>query len=55
MSPIFLALIIIFTSSAVFAKEKPDAGNIVGDMVILRPLGVCTLVIGTAFLLLRYR
>ena len=49
MVTILLALIIIFTSSAVFAKDKPDAGNIIGDMLILRPLGVCTLVIGTAF------
>jgi hypothetical protein len=46
---ILLALMIILTSSAVFAKDKPDAGNIIGDMVILRPIGVCTLVIGTAF------
>jgi len=49
MVAILLASMIIFTSSAVFAKEKPDAGNIIGDMVILRPIGVCTLVIGTAF------
>jgi len=46
---LLLALIIIFTSSAVFAKDKPDAANIIGDMVLLRPLGVCTVVIGTAF------
>jgi hypothetical protein len=46
---LLLALMIIFTSSAVFAKEKPAAVNIIGDMVLLRPLGVCTLVIGTAF------
>jgi len=46
---ILLALMIIFTSSAVFAKEKPEAANIIGDMVLLRPLGLCSLVIGTAF------
>jgi len=46
---LLLALMIIFTSSAVFAKEKPDAANVIGDMVLLRPLGVCTVVIGTAF------
>ena len=46
---LLLVLMIIFTSSAVFAKDKPDAGAIIGDMVLLRPLGVCTLVIGTAF------
>lgn len=46
---LFLVLMIIFTSSAVFAKEKPDAINIMGDIVILRPFGFCSLVIGTAF------
>jgi len=46
---LLLALMIIFTSSVVFAKDKPDAANIIGDMVLLRPLGVCTVVIGTAF------
>ena len=46
---ILLALMIIFTSSAVFAKDKPDAGAIIGDMILLRPLGICTLVVGTAF------
>ncbi len=46
---LLLALMIIFTSSAVFAKDKPDAVNVIGDMVLLRPLGVCTLVVGTAF------
>jgi len=46
---ILLAIMIIFTASAVFAKDKPGAANIIGDMVLLRPLGVCSLVIGTAF------
>ena len=46
---ILLALMIMLTSSAVFAKDKPSAGNIIGDMVLLRPIGLCTIVIGTAF------
>lgn len=47
MVAILLALMIIFTSSAVFAKEKPDASNIIGDLIILRPIGICTFVAGT--------
>jgi len=46
---ILLVLMIMLTSSAVFAKEKPAAESIIGDMVFLRPLGVCSLVVGTAF------
>jgi hypothetical protein len=49
ITALLLVLVITFTSSAVFAKEKPDAINIVGDVVILRPFGFCALVIGTAF------
>jgi hypothetical protein len=49
---ILLTVAFIFTSTAVFAKEKPDGEYIVGDLVFLRPLGFCALVIGsTAFVL----
>ncbi len=46
---LLLALVIIFSSSAAFAKEKPEAINVMGDIVLLRPLGFSGLVIGTTF------
>jgi hypothetical protein len=44
---ILTVAIFIFSSAAVFAKEKPGAEEVVGDVVVLRPLGFCSLVFGT--------
>lgn len=46
------ALIIVLTSTAAFAKEKPDASKVIGDLAFLRPLGFCSLVLGTTVFIL---
>lgn len=49
---ILFTVVFMFTSTAVFAVEKPNAEEIMADLIILRPLGLCSLVIGsTAFIL----
>ncbi|MBI4847919.1 MAG: hypothetical protein HY808_04980 [Nitrospirae bacterium] len=45
---VFLTLVIVFTSTAVFAKDKPQASHVIGDLAIMRPLGLCSFVLGTA-------
>ncbi|RJQ24070.1 MAG: hypothetical protein C4560_00320 [Nitrospiraceae bacterium] len=45
---VMLALVIVFTSTGAFAKERPEAVNIMGDLFIMRPLGFCSFVLGTA-------
>jgi hypothetical protein len=44
---ILMTVVFMFTSTAVFAKEKPEAEEIIGDVVFLRPLGFCSLIFGT--------
>lgn len=44
---ILTAMIFMFSSAAVFAKEKPEAEEVIGDIAILRPLGFCSFVFGT--------
>jgi hypothetical protein len=45
---ILLTVVVLFTSTAVFAKEKPEPEEVIGDLVFLRPLGFCSFVLGTA-------
>lgn len=45
---ILLALVFVFTSTAVFAKETPETEEVIGDVFLLRPIGFASLVFGTA-------
>jgi len=44
---IIVTAVVFMFSSAVFAKEKPEVEEVIGDVAILRPLGFCSLVFGT--------
>lgn len=44
---ILMTVVFMFTSTAVFAEEKPEAEEVIGDVILLRPLGFCALVFGT--------
>jgi uncharacterized membrane protein YdjX (TVP38/TMEM64 family) len=44
---VLTAAFFMFSSAAVFAKEKPGAEEVIGDVAVLRPLGFCSLVFGT--------
>ncbi|RJQ50472.1 MAG: hypothetical protein C4526_11800 [Nitrospiraceae bacterium] len=45
---ILLTVVFAFTSTAVFAKEKPEAEEIIADLIFLRPLGLISFVFGTS-------
>jgi len=45
---VLLTAVFMFTSTAVFAKDQPEGEEIIGDLVLQRPLGFCSLVFGTA-------
>ncbi|RJQ45089.1 MAG: hypothetical protein C4538_09085 [Nitrospiraceae bacterium] len=45
---VLLTAIFMLTSAAAFAKEKPEPEEIIGDLVLLRPLGFVSFVVGTA-------
>lgn len=45
---VLFTAVFMFTSTAVFAKEKPEGEVILGDLVFQRPLGFCSFVFGTA-------
>lgn len=42
-------IVMLFSSSAVFAEDAPGGGSIIFDVILVRPLGVATLALGTAF------
>ncbi len=45
---IMLTLIIVFTSSMAFAASDTDATSVITDMLLLRPVGLASLGVGTA-------
>lgn len=45
---IMLTLIIVFTSSMAFAAGDIDATSVITDMLLLRPVGLASLGVGTA-------
>lgn len=45
---IMLTLIIVLTSSMAFAATDTSAASVITDMILLRPVGVASLGVGTA-------
>ncbi len=44
-----IMIVMLLSFSAAFAEDTPGAGSIIADVILVRPLGLGTLIVGAAF------